>query len=114
MLHFGAAQIIMIVLYAMGLGISAAKHGESKEETKYNFWVTLICTILVVALLAWGGFWTVQVNEMLVSDKCKDCKYKGEVLFGELCCDYILITGKKRGCPAGDECDRYKKEENTA
>ena len=48
----------MIVLYAMGLGISAAKHGEPREETKYNFWATLICTIIVVALLAWGGFWT--------------------------------------------------------
>ena len=59
MLHFGAAQIIMIVLYAMGLGINAAKHGEPREETKYNFWATLVCTILVVALLAWGGFWTV-------------------------------------------------------
>lgn len=59
MLHFGAAQIIMIVLYAMGLGISAAKHGEPQEETKYNFWATLVCTIIVVALLAWGGFWTV-------------------------------------------------------
>lgn len=45
---------------------------------------------------------------MLVSDKCKDCKYKGEVLFGELCCDYILITGKKRGCPAGDDCDKFE------
>ena len=42
----------------------------------------------------------------LVSKRCETCKYKGEVLFGELCCDYILITGKKRGCPAGDECDK--------
>lgn len=46
----------------------------------------------------------------LVSEKCEKCKYKGEVLFGELCCDYILITGKKRGCPAGDECDKFEEE----
>ena len=59
MLHFGGAQIFMIVLYAMGLGISAAKHGEPKEDITYNFWVTLICTIIMIAILAWGGFWTV-------------------------------------------------------
>ena len=46
----------------------------------------------------------------LVTERCEKCKYKGEVLFGEPCCDYILITGKSRGCPAGDECDKY--EEN--
>ena len=46
----------------------------------------------------------------LVSEKCKKCKYKGEILFGELCCDYIWITGKRRGCPAGDECNKFKKK----
>ena len=46
----------------------------------------------------------------LVSERCENCKYKGEVLFGERCCDYILITGKKRECPAGDECDKFKEE----
>ena len=46
----------------------------------------------------------------LVSKKCKKCIYSGEVLFGELCCDYILITGKKRNCPAGDECDKFEEE----
>ena len=47
----------------------------------------------------------------LVSERCENCKYKGEVLFGELCCDYILITSEKRGCPAGDECDKFEEEE---
>ena len=46
----------------------------------------------------------------LVSKKCKKCIYSGEVLFGELCCDYILITGKKRSCPAGNKCNKLKKE----
>lgn len=46
----------------------------------------------------------------LVSKRCEKCKYKGELLFGKLCCDYILITSKKRGCPAGDECNKF--EEN--
>ena len=47
----------------------------------------------------------------VVTERCKGCIYSGEILFGESCCDYILITGKKRGCPAGDECDKYDKEE---
>ena len=46
----------------------------------------------------------------LVSKKCKKCAYSGEVLFGELCCDYILSTGKKRNCPAGDKCDKFKRK----
>ena len=47
----------------------------------------------------------------LVSERCEKCKYKGEVFFGELCCDYILIKSEKRGCPAGDECDKFEENE---
>lgn len=47
----------------------------------------------------------------LVTERCEKCKYKGEVLFGEPCCDYILIVGKSRGCPAGDECDKFEEDE---
>ena len=46
----------------------------------------------------------------VVTERCKGCIYSGEILFGEPCCDYILITGKPRGCPAGDECDKYDDE----
>ena len=42
----------------------------------------------------------------LVTERCEKCKYKGEVMFWEPCCDYILIAGKSSGCPAGDECDK--------
>ena len=47
----------------------------------------------------------------LVTKRCEKCKYKGEILFGESCCDYILIAGKSRGCPAGDECDKFEEDE---
>ena len=43
----------------------------------------------------------------LVSERCENCKFKGEVLFGELCCDYILITGNKREFPSGDACNKF-------
>ena len=34
-----------------------------------------------------------------------DCAYKGT---NTDTCDYFLITGKRRGCPAGPLCIRYK------
>lgn len=34
-----------------------------------------------------------------------DCAFKGT---NTDTCDYILVTGKRRGCPAGPLCFRYK------
>ena len=39
---------------------------------------------------------------------CKKCAYRGIAIAGTITCDYISITGKKRGCPAGD-CDKFIK-----
>ena len=50
----------------------------------------------------------------LVTERCEKCKYKGEVMFWEPCCDYILITGKSRGCPAGDECDKFEEKKSNS
>lgn len=38
------------------------------------------------------------------------CKRKSCAYFGTNThtCDYILITGQRRGCPAGPLCNRYK------
>lgn len=47
-------QAIIIILYAMSLGLSLAKHGESKGE--YNFWHTLVSAIIEFLILKWGGF----------------------------------------------------------
>lgn len=52
----GAAQIIYIVWTALGLGIYAAKHGQSKEGERYNFWSGLITMGLMTFLLWQGGF----------------------------------------------------------
>ena len=43
----------------------------------------------------------------LVTERCEKCKYSGCIFFSDLCCDYMLLTGKHRGCPAGDECDKF-------
>ena len=37
---------------------------------------------------------------------CRTCAYYGSTLQS---CDFILITGTKRGCPAGKVCTRYEK-----
>lgn len=34
---------------------------------------------------------------------CKNCVFIG-FIGSDRCCDYILITGHSRGCPAGREC----------
>ena len=40
-----------------------------------------------------------------MSCKRNDCAFKGT---NTDTCDYLLITGKRRGCPAGPLCLRYK------
>ena len=40
---------------------------------------------------------------------CSSCHYRGEVWPHDMCCDYMLMTGKRRGCHAGNGCTKYKK-----
>ena len=37
---------------------------------------------------------------------CRTCRYHGWLGNHALTCDYILITGKRRGCPAGPGCTK--------
>jgi hypothetical protein len=43
-------------------------------------------------------------------DGCKGCKWYTRG-YGEGTCYYCLKTGKSRGCPAGEGCIRYEKED---
>lgn len=47
----------------------------------------------------------------LVSNRCSTCMYKSSTSGKMDGCIYILATGHRRGCPAGDECDKYEKGE---
>lgn len=41
---------------------------------------------------------------------CRSCIYSSTVSETEpVTCDYILVTGNRRGCPAGEGCERYIK-----
>lgn len=46
---------------------------------------------------------------MSVCDEtCRPCVYHGTAA-GLITCDHLLITGERRGCPAGKGCIRRKK-----
>ena len=51
-------QIVMIVLFAMSLGISAATHGKPKDGNN-SFFLSLLSVVIQVAILWWGGFFSV-------------------------------------------------------
>lgn len=50
----------------------------------------------------------------LLPKRCSTCQYRGYLghydnTKDSFVCDYILIEHKKRGCPADENCDKYKK-----
>ena len=53
----GAAQIIIIIIMAMNLGINLVLHGKEQND-KYNFFGACISTAITSGLLWWGGFWS--------------------------------------------------------
>lgn len=53
-------QILMIVLFAVTLLLTANKHDKPREG-KYNFWSALIAIIIQVGLLYWGGFFSINL-----------------------------------------------------
>ncbi len=56
------AQMMMIILMAMGLGANLIKHGETKNESKYNFWWKIVSIGITIWILHYGGFWDVMIN----------------------------------------------------
>lgn len=51
-------QLIIIVLFAMGLAVNISRHGE-QEDQKYNGWAHLFYLIINTIILYYGGFWNV-------------------------------------------------------
>jgi len=52
----GVPQILVIVLMALGVGVSLAKYGQQKTD-KHDIWDVLIGPSIIAGLLYWGGFW---------------------------------------------------------
>lgn len=55
------ASIVILLLYAVALGISLAKHGEEKKG-KHNFWSDLVTVILLLYLLYLAGTFDKLIN----------------------------------------------------
>ena len=53
--HVGWPQAIYLILVLVSLGVNIERHGKSRTVTE-NAWTSAIATVLVVALLMWGGF----------------------------------------------------------
>lgn len=51
----GIPQIIIVILYALNIGIELTRHGEPKQGN-HNAFYTLIGTAISVGILWWGGF----------------------------------------------------------
>ena len=39
---------------------------------------------------------------------CRTCVYHGSENYGNYLCDYLLLTGTRRGCKAGVGCERRR------
>ena len=50
----------------------------------------------------------------MVTEYCRGCIYLGTFHAYEKCCDYILMTKRRRPCPSGDGCTAKKTREGTA
>lgn len=51
----GVWQIIYLAWMFMGLGNALSRHGEPRKDT-YNFWVSLLSSVIIVFILYKGGF----------------------------------------------------------
>lgn len=55
------ASIIILVIFAINLGITLAKHGEPKDG-KYNFWTEIISIFIMLSLLYCAGTFDKLIN----------------------------------------------------
>ena len=50
-------------------------------------------------------------EQQLDKERCAECSYHGFCsALGGVICEYILCTGKLRGCPPGSKCDKFTTE----
>lgn len=52
---WGWPQLIYLALLVLGAGMELARHGQPKTG-EHNVITTLIASAIILALLAWGGF----------------------------------------------------------
>lgn len=51
-------------------------------------------------------------EESTDNERCRTCEFSA-IIGTHVFCDYLLITGKRRNCPAGENCKKYKERSAT-
>lgn len=59
MVYIGVPQLLFLALIVSGLTIDATKHGKPYTKTE-NVWVSLLAALILLGLLYWGGFFTLE------------------------------------------------------
>lgn len=54
--NLGAPQVIYLVLIAISVTTNAVNHGKTRES--YNGYIALANGVVLIVLLAWGGFFS--------------------------------------------------------
>ena len=54
---WGWPEWAMAVLYGIGIGMDAFRHGQERISTTHNFWRGLVLTAASAWILHLGGFW---------------------------------------------------------
>lgn len=55
LVKIGIPQAIMLALYLVGLVVNCVHDG---KQTTTHWWASAISFVVVIALLAWGGFFS--------------------------------------------------------
>jgi len=57
-LVFGWPQIVVLAIWVLALGYTAAHEGEPKKVSKHSLAHSLVAVGIVFFILWWGGFYT--------------------------------------------------------
>lgn len=55
--NFGWPQWTYLAMVALGLGMSAYRHGKPRKVENYDFFKTVFYTMIWLNILLAGGFW---------------------------------------------------------
>lgn len=57
-MNIGWPQAIYFALILVGIGLELARHGQVRKPSRHNAWTTIVASLLILALLWWGGFFS--------------------------------------------------------
>ena len=61
-LYIGLPQAILLLIYAAVLTIIATRHGQYRHWETYSLPMSILTSLVLIALLYWGGFFDPPVE----------------------------------------------------